>query len=660
MDALFLQLGSLLNESLSATIAIIAGSFFLYSVVKDINNRVARAFSALLFFVTVTYIGDLGVSFSGNSLVSAERWLRFQWLGIAFTPAAYVNLSDAILAMTGLESRGRRRAGVRFLYIMATIFFVLTATTDLIVADPVLEPAPHFHPGPVFWLFMVYFVSSVVLSLWFVIRARRRTLTSETRRRFTYLLLTYAAPAIGVFPFLLVSGNAALSPALFYASLMVADVILAVMLTFMSYTMAFFGSLLPDRLIKSQMLQYFLRGPVVAIATLGVIVWVPRAGAVLGLPGDEVMPFLAVTTILFLQWTITILRPRLEDLLIYAGEQREIRQIRQLEERLLTGSDFTQLLDSILAALCDYLRVESAFVASVTAQGPHFERAVGLHETFEDELEDAQELTVGADNLPKPAIDGAEIFEWQGFWLIPLFAQRTGEINGDEPELIGLLGTATPKESITPENEERWQVLMALATRAAEVLEDRRLQQGVFQAFEGMLPEVASLRRLRRAARYGRVEELTDDQFMESPDFVQRIKDALGQYWGGPKLIDNSLLSMAVVRKALDGNEGNAQRAMRAVLQQAIENLRPEGQRSMTTTEWILYNILEMRFIQGRKVREVAMRLAMSESDLYRKQRVAIESVASIIAELERLAAESGSASDGPVASEPQAKTKAK
>jgi hypothetical protein len=43
-----------------------------------------------------------------------------------------------------------------------------------------------------------------------------------------------------------------------------------------------------------------------------------------------------------------------------------------------------------------------------------------------------------------------------------------------------------------------------------------------------------------------------------------------------------------------------------------------------------------MRFIQGRKVRDVAMRLAMSESDLYRKQRVAIESVAQIIADMER------------------------
>ena len=38
---------------------------------------------------------------------------------------------------------------------------------------------------------------------------------------------------------------------------------------------------------------------------------------------------------------------------------------------------------------------------------------------------------------------------------------------------------------------------------------------------------------------------------------------------------------------------------------------------------------------QGQRVRDVARRLAMSESDLYRKQRVAIENVASTISELE-------------------------
>ena len=44
--------------------------------------------------------------------------------------------------------------------------------------------------------------------------------------------------------------------------------------------------------------------------------------------------------------------------------------------------------------------------------------------------------------------------------------------------------------------------------------------------------------------------------------------------------------------------------------------------------------------MEGRKVREVAMRLAVSEADLYRKQRVAIEAVANAILEMENQARE--------------------
>jgi hypothetical protein len=75
---------------------------------------------------------------------------------------------------------------------------------------------------------------------------------------------------------------------------------------------------------------------------------------------------------------------------------------------------------------------------------------------------------------------------------------------------------------------------------------------------------------------------------------------------------------------------------LRSVLKQAIERLRPDGQRQMTAPEWVLYNILELKFLQGRRVREVALRLAMSESDLYRKQRAAIEAVAQTLAEMEK------------------------
>ena len=72
----------------------------------------------------------------------------------------------------------------------------------------------------------------------------------------------------------------------------------------------------------------------------------------------------------------------------------------------------------------------------------------------------------------------------------------------------------------------------------------------------------------------------------------------------------------------------------RAVLRRAIDRVKPEGERRFTA-EWILYNILEMKFMEGKMVREIAMRLALSEADLYRKQRVAVEAVARAILDME-------------------------
>jgi hypothetical protein len=97
----------------------------------------------------------------------------------------------------------------------------------------------------------------------------------------------------------------------------------------------------------------------------------------------------------------------------------------------------------------------------------------------------------------------------------------------------------------------------------------------------------------------------------------------------------------------MDEHENNPTKALRSILNNAIELQKPEGERNMTTGEWILYNILELKFVQGQKVRDVTRRLAMSESDLYRKQRVAIENVARTMSELE-LAALNGDTKPEP------------
>ena len=141
---------------------------------------------------------------------------------------------------------------------------------------------------------------------------------------------------------------------------------------------------------------------------------------------------------------------------------------------------------------------------------------------------------------------------------------------------------------------------------------------------------------MRAASRYDGTDILiSSQQELKDGDFAKWVKDALSHYWGGPKLSKSPLLRLQVVQQALNEHEGISVNALRSILRQGIEQVRPEGKRRFTT-EWLLYNILEMKFMEGRKVRDVATRLAMSEADLYRKQRVAVETVAQVIIDMEK------------------------
>lgn len=143
---------------------------------------------------------------------------------------------------------------------------------------------------------------------------------------------------------------------------------------------------------------------------------------------------------------------------------------------------------------------------------------------------------------------------------------------------------------------------------------------------------------MRAAGRYDGAR-LFDQEPMVDPDLVQWVKDGLTHYWGGPKLTENPLLQFQIVQTTAESGDGNQANALRAILRAAVDKIKPAGERKYTS-EWMLYNILDLKFMEGRKVREVAIKLAMSEADLYRKQRVAIEAVAKIIADMENLVRE--------------------
>ncbi len=111
--------------------------------------------------------------------------------------------------------------------------------------------------------------------------------------------------------------------------------------------------------------------------------------------------------------------------------------------------------------------------------------------------------------------------------------------------------------------------------------------------------------------------------------------DALAHYWGGPRLTENPLLQLQIVRQAAIDHDGSAVKALREVLADAIERHRPM-ETAVDSSRVAVVHILEMKFLRGEKVRQVAMRLAVSESDLYRKQRIAIENLAAFLLILER------------------------
>jgi DNA-directed RNA polymerase specialized sigma subunit len=113
------------------------------------------------------------------------------------------------------------------------------------------------------------------------------------------------------------------------------------------------------------------------------------------------------------------------------------------------------------------------------------------------------------------------------------------------------------------------------------------------------------------------------------------VKDALTHLWGGPKLSQSPLLQLSLVQKlSNESGEMNPSNALREILRNIIQSIRPVGERQYTN-EWVLFNILDLKFIEGMKVKDIARRLSLSEADLYRKQRVAISAISAQIIQQE-------------------------
>jgi hypothetical protein len=635
----------LANLILASANVIIGFSLLAYILTNNFRSPVARAFSALLAFIIMVYVGDILVA----NVVSASStllWLRIQWLGIAFVPAACLHFSDALLRTTNSVSTVRRMA-VTGAYASSLVFFVLAAVTDLVVRDGVAQDLiAYLAPGPYFNAFTTYFFATVLSAVYNVFRARQRCLTSTSRRRMTYLTIAIVAPGFGVFPYLLVATmSRSLSPNAVFSLSLVGNVAVALMTVLSAYTVAYQGVFMPDRVIKHNLIHYLLRGPLVGSVVIFLMLVIPKVEDILGLPRDTVLIFAVSISIVLLQMAVNLAKPYI-DRLIYRQDRDEVAWIQQLDSRLLTSTDLAQLLENVLIALCDLLRVHSGFVVAMQEGVLKIQVFCGLHEAASRFLRecDWQELAI---SFEKKLEDGAvrasvrqgelrneDFRQSNGHWLLPLRGR-------DRQSILGILGleAGTGAPSL---RSETLATVAGLVRQAELALEDVHLQQNVFEALRKIVPEIEEIQRWRSVGVYSgpaRLEALESNP-VYAPDFSKVVREALRHYWGGKGLAESPLLRTRLVRQLLDDNEGVPVRALRAVLSAAIERLRPEGERSMTATEWVVYNILESRFVQGRPIREVAVRMAISESDFYRKQRVAIEQLADTLVAMELEASE--------------------
>ncbi|MGC9333636.1 MAG: histidine kinase N-terminal 7TM domain-containing protein [Anaerolineae bacterium] len=628
----------LVNQVLAATVVLTSFSLLIYIVTYNFRSQVARAFCALLAFVLIVYAGDV-VLYDVRSQEAAVRWLKFQWVGIAFVPAAYFHFSDALLRTVHLRARWRSSA-VFLSYTLSTIFLAMVLFTEWLVSDGVYQPqASHLAAAPMFWVFAAYFALVVIWGAVNIRRARRRALTRASRRRMTYLGLAFVAPALGAFPYLMLTGITSFLPAnLFQLLLLIGNVAVLLMIVLMAYSVAYFGALTPDRVVKHRLIHYLLRGPFVGAAVIFTMLAVPKVQEILGLRRDTVLIFAVVGVVVFLQLAINRAKPVI-DRAIYRQDQKEIAWIQTLDRRLLTTADLQAFLENTLAALCDLLQVRTGFVAVQAGDRHRLEAHCGDEGVIQAFLmgQDLPALATSAGNHDVAAseVQGYEDqpsrFVSAGrFWLVALYSHT-----GDVP--LGLLGVEAPASEpvLAPEEQEIADILIA---RAREALEDRYLQENVFKTLMRILPNIERIHRWQDATRYAGTPsmQILDDSPIYSPEFEQWVRDALSHYWGGPRLTESPLLSLRIVGYRTRAQGESPSQALRIVLGEAIERLRPTGERSMTTTEWILYNILELKFLRGLKVRDIARRLAMSESDLYRKQRVAIAEVARALADLEQ------------------------
>ncbi|MCK9245762.1 MAG: hypothetical protein M0P11_02265 [Anaerolineaceae bacterium] len=613
------------NQILNAAAAITAIALLMYTTGFNFKDRIVQTFALILLCVVLIYTGETIAAVS-NKPEYIQLWLQFKWIGLMMLPAVYLHFSDALLTLSGRPSRGRRSKFVWLVYLVTAAAAVLIFL-GMSIGKLAAETAPMYHleRNQITFYFGIFYIVVMAMVSYNLIRAMIRTATKTGLRRMIYLLAGAAAIAFTSIIFLF-HGNSwfASHPHWFWLLSTLGSSITIFFLVVMTYAVSFFGLLWTDRQIKSRLFRWLLRGPFIGALVLGLTTVARRYGEVQGDPYIFYVPIVMVGGFLLLQYAVSLFSPYIEKSFFWGDDRKDLETIQTLQDRMLTNRDLRQFLETTAALISDRLPVSGGFIALL--EGDDVIEVVSAGDQKAIEAIDIDEKFIK--QVQANLVDQDGLIEWQGLFLIPL--EYTFE--DGSTRFLGL-GGFLKNENWEVEEEDRAAILQ-LAQRATLAVKDHALQKQVIASLSALQTEVDYLQSIRAASSFNR-GKLKNFEQPELPEGMAAwVKDALTHYWGGPKLTNNPLLQLRVVEEESENLDGNRTNALRSVLTEAIEMTKPGGERKFTS-EWLLYNILELKFLQGKKVREVARRLAVSEADLYRKQKVAIESVAQKIVVME-------------------------
>ena len=613
-----------LSEVLTAAVAMAAFSVFLFSL-QFVRRKQKLAFTLvpLLLCVALIYSAD-ALETIAEGYNAKLMWQLVHWTGFVILPSVSLYFASVLLELTGkaLSRPVRILAGLNIA--LSFVFVGLLWAGKLFSGIRVITNigTTMEHSGLTFW-FWIYFSVNLAAMLWTLSSAFSRTRTQASRRRMLYLIVGLLGIIVGTFPLLLFGSGLLISqyPTIFWTLSVLGNAIVTVMVILLGYAAATFSVSWSDRFTRLRLIEWMLRGPVTASFTLWLVTMINRSGDALGLNIAGLSTLATVVSIIVLEYLVSVVMPYIERGSLIGLGREDYAIFTEFKGMMVFKPELETYLEALTGALCDRFQTRDGFFAVMDESG-NFDPLIRTGESSWTDLPEMLE------KLP-------EFFEKQEN---ALFQDEIGVIlplyNHDEQidTFLGVIGFAgITAEGLTGENG---QVLEDAMEKARTVLWQRRYLTTAYQVLRSRTDRTAS-GGFRRGSVLDQNALLEDSGPVRQEEVSVWVKDALTHYWGGPKLTENPLLSWKVVQKTAAEMNDNEVNALRSVLKAALEELKPEGERS-SGSEWTFYNLIDYKFFEKQKVRDAARRLSMSEPDFYRKQKAAVEELAKVIIRMEQ------------------------